>query len=102
MVSGVLFVNCDLYLPASWIVIPSATMVLGLLTIAALPTTIGVAEGISSRNKEQDTADNEELMRRFTLECFCDAQSRKRGEVHGGRIVLRDGKVRQHVARWNS
>lgn len=89
-------------LPGSWRVIPLVKMVLGLLTIAALPTTIGVAEGISSRNKEQDAVDNEELMRKFTLECFCDAQSRKRGEIHSGRIVLRDGKVRQHVARWNS
>lgn len=77
-------------------------MVLGLLTIAALPTTIGVAEGISSRNQEQDAEDNKELMRKFTLDCFCDAQSRKRGEIHGGRIVLRDGKVRQQVARRNS
>ena len=69
-------------------------MVFGLLTIAALPTTIGVAEGISSRNKEKDAANDEALMRKFTLDCFCDAQSRKRGEVHGGRVVLRDGKVR--------
>ena len=69
-------------------------MVFGLLTIAALPTTIGVAEGISSRNKEKDATNDEELMRKFTLDCFCDAQSRKRGEVHGGRVVLRDGKVR--------
>ena len=69
-------------------------MVLGLLTIAAIPTTIGVAEGISSRNKEKETENNAELMRKFTLDCFCEAQSRKRGEIHGGRVVLRNGKVR--------
>ena len=69
-------------------------MVFGLLTIAALPTAIGVAEGISSRNHEKDAANDEELMRKFTLDCFCDARSRKRGEIHGGRVVLRDGKVR--------
>ena len=74
-------------------------MVLGLLAITALPTTVAVAEGISSRNKEQNAEDDEELMRKFTLDCFCDAQSTKRGEVHGGRIVLREGKVRQHVAK---
>ena len=68
-------------------------MVLGLLTIAAIPTTIGVSEGISSRNKEKDTADDEELMRKFALECYCDASSRKRGEVHGGRVVLRNEKL---------
>ena len=76
-------------------------MVLGLLTIAAIPTTIGVAEGISSRNKEQDSANDEELMRKFTMECFCDASSRKRGEIHGGRIVLKDGKVRSQSPRSN-
>ena len=68
-------------------------MVLGLLTIAALPTTIGVAEGISSRNKGKDAADDEELMRKFTLECFCDAESRKRDLIHGGRVVLRNEKL---------
>lgn len=71
-------------------------MVLGLLTIAALPTTIGIAEGISSRNKEKEASNDEELMRKFTLECFCDAQSSKQGEIHGGRVVLRDGKVRYY------
>ena len=68
-------------------------MVLGLLTIAAIPTTIGVAEGISSRNKEKDAAKDEELMRKFTLECFCDAQSRKKDEIHGARVVLRSEKL---------
>lgn len=37
-------------------------MVLGLLTIAAIPTTIGVAEGISSRNKEQGTCSRNSLV----------------------------------------
>lgn len=74
-----------------------AIMVLGLLMIAALPTTIGVAEGISSRNKQTDAANDEELMRKFTLECFCDAQSRKRVEIHGRRIYLRNEKL--YIAR---
>lgn len=68
-------------------------MVLGLLTIAAIPTTIGVSEGISSRNKEKESAHDEELMRKFALECFCDSTSRKRGEIHGGRIILRNDKL---------
>lgn len=68
-------------------------MVLGLLTIAAIPTTIGVAEGISSRNKEKDEAKDEELMRKFTLECFCDVDSRKRDQIHGGHVVLKNEKL---------
>jgi len=68
-------------------------MVLGLLALAALPTTIGIAEGVSSRNKQKETAADEELMRKFTLDCFCDAQSRKRTEIHSGRVVLRNEQL---------
>ena len=68
-------------------------MVLGLLTIAAIPTTIGVSEGISSRNSEKDSAKDEELMRKFKLECYCDASSRKRDAIHGGRVVLKNEKL---------
>lgn len=68
-------------------------MVLGLLALAALPTTIGIAEGISSRNKDKTAAADAELLRKFTLTCFCDARSRKRAEIHAGRVVLRNQQL---------
>ncbi|KAL9605374.1 MAG: hypothetical protein Q9179_001431 [Wetmoreana sp. 5 TL-2023] len=74
-------------------------MVLGLLTLAAIPTTIGVAEGISSTKKkdseeEEDpfvTATTEaQRMRKFRLQCYCDARSSKAKEINGGSVVLHD------------
>ncbi|KAL8924349.1 MAG: hypothetical protein Q9208_004131 [Pyrenodesmia sp. 3 TL-2023] len=82
------------------------SMVLGLLTLAAIPTTIGVAEGISSTKKKQD--DNEEedptvaatteaqRMRKFHLHCYCDgpSSSAAAASITGGQVILRDEKVR--------
>lgn len=68
-------------------------MIFGLLGIAAIPTTIGVAEGISEGRKEEDPATEEERMRKFRLECFCDANSRKAKEIDGGYVVLKGEKL---------
>ena len=68
-------------------------MVFGLLGLAAIPTTIGVAEGVSEGRKEQDPALEDERMRKFRLECFCEANGGKAKEVDGGAIVLRGEKV---------
>ena len=68
-------------------------MVLGLLAIAAIPTTIGVTKGISEGRKEKDPATEEERMRKFRLECFCEANSRKAKEINGGHVVLRGEKL---------
>ena len=68
-------------------------MILGLLAIAGIPTTIGVAEGISEGTKEKDPETEEERMRKFHLECFCEANSRKAKEIDGGRIVLNGEKL---------
>ena len=68
-------------------------MVLGLLAIAAIPTTIGVTEGISEGRKEKDPATEEARMRKFRLECFCEANSRKAKEINGGHVVLRGEKL---------
>lgn len=76
-------------------------MVFGLLTLAAIPTTIGVAEGISSTKKkgnddEEDTTvastTEAQRMRKFRLQCYCDAPSSKAKDINGGAIVLRDDK----------
>ena len=71
-------------------------MVLGLLTIAGIPTTIGIAEGISRRdegNNPESSSTEEEQMRKFNLECYCDNTKGKASTVNGGRIVLRDEKM---------
>ena len=78
-------------------------MVFGLLALTALPTTIGVAESISATKKKDN--DNEEQdptvastteaqrMRKFHLQCYCDAPSSKAKEIDGGTVILRDDKV---------
>lgn len=68
-------------------------MVLGLLAIAGIPTTIGVAEGITEGKKEKDPEVEEERMRKFHLECYCEAKSRTAEEISGGRVVLRGDKL---------
>ena len=68
-------------------------MVFGLLGLAAIPTTIGVAEGVSEGRKEKDPALEEERMRKFRLECFCEANGRKAKEIDGGIVVLRGEKL---------
>lgn len=68
-------------------------MVLGLLAIAAIPTTIGVAEGISEGRKEKDPATQEALLRKFYLECFCEANSHTAKDLNGGHVVLRKDKL---------
>ncbi|KAL9596878.1 MAG: hypothetical protein Q9219_005504 [cf. Caloplaca sp. 3 TL-2023] len=71
-------------------------MVFGLLTLAAIPTTIGVAEGISS-TKKKDEEDEEDptvaatteaqRMRKFKLQCYCDSPSSRTKEINGGTVV---------------
>ena len=72
-------------------------MVIGLLTLAAIPTTIGVAEGVNSENKGNDANTSSETeaerMRKFILECYCESNSRKAKEIHGGKVVLRNDKI---------
>ncbi len=72
-------------------------MVFGLLAIAAIPTTIGIAAGVSAQKKEKDSQKpsktEAERMRKFNLECYCENTSGIAGQVHGGRVVLRDNKL---------
>ncbi|KAL8710161.1 MAG: hypothetical protein Q9220_005244 [cf. Caloplaca sp. 1 TL-2023] len=80
---------------------------LGLLSLTtALPTTIGVAEGIrSSQNPNHPTQDEDEdpfisltteaqRMRKFKLRCYCDApHSRSAAVLNGKSVVLRGGRL---------
>ncbi|KAI9877088.1 MAG: hypothetical protein M1830_004834 [Pleopsidium flavum] len=68
-------------------------MVIGLLTLAAIPTTIGVAEGVSHQRRQNADAADEKRMAKFHVDVYCDAKSSRREEVHGKRLVLRDDKV---------
>lgn len=73
-------------------------MVLFFPIIAAIPTVIGISEGIAEKNRAKggvsaDPLIEKEQMRKFTLECYCDQNCRRAKEVHGGKVVLRDGKV---------
>ena len=76
-------------------------MVLGLLTLAAIPTTIGIAEGISSSSKKDDDKEDPTVastseaqrMRKFRLECYCDAGSSHAKGIDGGSVVLHGDKV---------
>ena len=69
----------------------------GLLAIAAIPTTIGIAAAVSARKKDQvydeSSKTQAERMRKFSLECYCEGTSGKAGQVHGGMVVLRDNKL---------
>ena len=70
-------------------------MVIGLLTIAGIPTTIGVAQGISRRD-EANKAEKEQAqqqMRKFCLECYCENPTGGATSLSGGRVVLKDGKM---------
>lgn len=68
-------------------------MVLGLLAIAAIPTTIGVAEGVSQQRKQNEEDDDAARMAKFHIDVSCDTKSRRAKDVNGKRVVLRDGKV---------
>ena len=71
-------------------------MVIGLLTIAGIPTTIGVSEGISRRDEDKNAESSsaeEEQMRKFNLECYCENAKAKAALINGGRVVLKDEKV---------
>lgn len=88
-------------------------LVLGLaIPIAAgVPTTVGVAEGVSYQRQQNESAkDDEKRMAKFQVEVYCEGggeevesngSGRGKGkgkgkgerEVHGRRLGLRDGKV---------
>ncbi|KAF2277878.1 uncharacterized protein EI97DRAFT_373854 [Westerdykella ornata] len=66
--------------------------------LAAIPTAIGTSVGAAEAIRQQDVLDEEaesdERQHPFHLDVYCDAQSRKRDEVHGSMVVLKDGKLR--------
>ena len=71
-------------------------MVIGLLTIAAIPTVTGVAMGVSEQRKANERKNDARRMAKFLIdvECRDGAQAEEDDEVQGRRLVLRaDQKV---------
>jgi len=68
-------------------------MVLGLLMLAAIPTVAGISLGISERSKPSTIKKEKELLRKFTLVCWCSGRGKGKIAIHHGEIVLGEGKV---------
>jgi len=68
-------------------------MVLDLLTLTAIPTVVGASEAVTQQRLLDEESTSEARQAPFYLDVYCDAQSRKRSEVHGAAVVLKDGKV---------
>ena len=69
-------------------------MVVGLLVLTAIPTVTAVAEAIAEKDKPKDGKLEKRLMRNFSLKCWCEGKSKGKSDIHGGNVVLGDGKVR--------
>ncbi len=66
---------------------------LDLLTIAGIPTAVGASEAVHQQGLLDEEAQAPERQEPFYLDVYCDAQSRKKDEVHGTIVILKDGKV---------
>ncbi|KAJ4365493.1 hypothetical protein N0V95_000428 [Ascochyta clinopodiicola] len=69
-------------------------VLLDLLTIAGIPTAVGASEAVHQQQLLDDEAEAPERQEPFYIDVYCDAQSRKKDEVHGTVVVLKDGKIR--------
>jgi len=68
-------------------------MVIGLLSIAAIPTVTGVSLGVSEQRKRNTQANDERRMAKFNIDVFCAGQSPTAKSLNGRRVVVRDGKI---------
>ena len=67
-------------------------MVLGVITsIAACPAIIGTTEAV--RQGQRQNAKEKHRGRKSNLLVSCSDPSRKARDIHGGAVILRDGKV---------
>jgi hypothetical protein len=57
---------------------------------------VGASEAVHRQRVLDNEAEADERHEEFHLDVFCDAKSRKRDEVDGAIVVLKDGKVRHH------
>jgi hypothetical protein len=68
-------------------------VLLDLLTLAGIPTAVGASEAVHQQQLLDEEAEGPERQEPFYLDVYCDVKSRKKDEVHGAIIVLKDGKV---------
>jgi hypothetical protein len=64
------------------------------LFFAGIPITVGASEAVHRQRILDEEAEADERQEEFYLDVFCDAQSKKKDEVHNTIVVLKDGKVR--------
>lgn len=63
------------------------------LTLAGIPISIGANEAVHQQRLLDEEAEADERQEEFYLDVYCDAKSRKKDEVNGAIVVLKDGKV---------
>lgn len=66
------------------------------ILFAQIPISIGASEAVHRQRLLDEEAEAEERQEEFYLDVFCDANSRKKDEVHDAIVVLKDGKVRTY------
>jgi hypothetical protein len=66
---------------------------LDLLTLAGIPTAVGASEAVHQQRLLDEEAEAPERQEPFYIDVYCDAQSKKKDEVHDAIVVLKDGKV---------
>ena len=65
--------------------------------ITAIPTVIGIAAGVSEQKKQNEKNNDDKLLRKFTLECWCEGYGKAGDALHGGEVVLGNDKVSPHI-----
>ncbi|OJJ45736.1 hypothetical protein ASPZODRAFT_152740 [Penicilliopsis zonata CBS 506.65] len=68
-------------------------MVIGLLTLAAIPTVTGVALGVNEQKKANERREDARRMANFNIDVECPGETQEADVLNGKRIVLRDEKV---------
>ncbi|KAK5789134.1 hypothetical protein VI817_008258 [Penicillium citrinum] len=68
-------------------------MVIGLLTLASIPTVTGVAFGVSEQRKSNQRKEDARRMVKFNIESICEGDTDDDRDINGRRVVVRNEKV---------
>jgi hypothetical protein len=71
----------------------TTTMVIGLLTLIAIPTVTGGALSVSEQRKANERKEDERRMAKFHVDVESSGETQEDSEVDGKRFVLRNNKV---------
>ncbi|RDW90218.1 uncharacterized protein DSM5745_01993 [Aspergillus mulundensis] len=71
----------------------TASSMIGLLAITAIPTVTGIALGCSEQRKQNSREDDEKRMAKFYTDVECTEDVEEADELDGKRVVLRNNKV---------